>query len=140
VGSFGKGGYESQVDFHKYDIETKKWVEVESKGTLPFPPRPLMGVVDDRNVVYLYGGYDGKNPLRGLIEYDSKESIWKTAKLWLDLDDDSLLSSAAVGSKGMEPTPRYGHGMIIQDKTITVFGGSGSTYLNDVFQFDLEEN
>jgi hypothetical protein len=67
---------------------------------------------------------------------------------WLELGDDdtnestsvrSTVSAAAVGSAGLKPTPRYGHVMVLDDitGTITVFGGSGSTYLNDVIQFDL---
>jgi hypothetical protein len=38
------------------------------------------------------------------------------------------------------PVPRYGHIMVINDVgLITIFGGSGSMYLNDVFQIDTQE-
>ncbi len=41
----------------------------------------------------------------------------------------------------MSPTPRYGQCMVLQDDgMITVFGGSGSTYLNDIIQFDINED
>lgn len=50
------------------------------------------------------------------------------------------MAAAAVGSKGMTPTPRYGHTIVIDENgVITIFGGSGSMYLDDVFQIDVTE-
>jgi len=65
---------------------------------------------------------------------------WKFIKLWLELDDTSVaVSSAVVGSMGMQPTPRYGHAMVMDSNgIISIFGGSGSMYLNDIFQIDTE--
>jgi hypothetical protein len=40
---------------------------------------------------------------------------------------------------GMQPTPRYGHAMVMNEGVITIFGGSGSMYLNDVLQIDTEQ-
>jgi len=40
----------------------------------------------------------------------------------------------------MNPIPRYGHSMVLDsDGILTIFAGSGSMYLNDVFQIDTVE-
>jgi N-acetylneuraminic acid mutarotase len=142
-GFYGDGGFERRVDMFTFDVTTSKWSSVEPQGSLPFTARALNGVVASNGNFYVYGGYDGKKPVRSLIEYRPKENIWITAKVWLDLDENSFATEegekrSGVGTtKGTEPTPRYGHVTVIRDEKITVFGGSGSTYLNDVFQFDL---
>jgi len=142
-GHFGDGGFERCVDMHIYTPSSSTWEDVDTSGSLPFTARALTGVLANNGYFYVYGGYDGKKPLRNLIEFHPKERVWITAKVWMDLDENSFASEeggkrSGIGtSQGMEPTPRYGHVIVLKDEKITIFGGSGSTYLNDVFQFDL---
>ncbi len=52
-----------------------------------------------------------------------------------------ITNSMHLSNLGMSPTPRYGQCMVLQDDgIITVFGGSGSMYLNDIIQFDINED
>lgn len=46
----------------------------------------------------------------------------------------------ASGSQGTNPVPRYGNTIVLdRNGILTIFGGSGSMYLNDVVQIDTQE-
>jgi len=136
-GHTGKGGFDILADMSRLNLSNNTWEEVDASGILPRMGRPIPCIVHNGQV-YTYGGYDGKQPQRTLLLFDPKDKKWNIAKLWLELDESSLSVTAAVtGSAGMEPTPRYGHAMVLDSKgVLTIFGGSGSTYLNDVMQID----
>jgi len=143
-GFSGKGGFNYLVDSYKLKLDGStlyRWYEYETSGNVPHTARALVGAIDKgNNVVYVFGGYDGKTPMGELLMLNIATGKWKWLKLWLELDDSSIaVSSAAIGTKGTVPTPRYGHVMVVDESVgiITMFGGSGSMFLFDVFQIDV---
>jgi len=142
-GFSGDGGFTYHKDTHSFDLVSHNWSEEEVTGSLPPTGRPLVGAMDHRKgVIYVYGGYDGQYAVGTFLEFELKSKKWSVAQLWLELGEGSggtVMSAAVVGSQGMTPTPRYGHVMVlnVEEELISVFGGSGSTYLNDLIQFDV---
>eukprot|EP01125_Pyxidicula_operculata_P000039 TRINITY_DN10058_c0_g1_i1.p1 TRINITY_DN10058_c0_g1~~TRINITY_DN10058_c0_g1_i1.p1 ORF type:complete len:327 (+),score=59.21 TRINITY_DN10058_c0_g1_i1:30-1010(+) len=134
----GDGGFEYYSDVHSIDTEKEfEWVECQlTSETKPLTARPMNPLlVKDR--VYLYGGSDGKRPNGQLYLFDPIGLKWNTIALWLVMSDSDIIN-AAVGTKSFEPIPRYGHVMVTYSNIIYVFGGSGSSYLNDVFMINLD--
>lgn len=140
-GQAGEGGYTLLCDTYVFDPVTLKWEEREDvAGSLPRCGRPLEAVVDANGIVFVYGGYDGKKPVDGCYEFSASTGKWSFVKLWLELEL-TVIASAAVGSKGMTPTPRYGSTAVIDERgLITIFGGSGSMYLDDTLQIDTVDD
>jgi hypothetical protein len=62
---------------------------------------------------------------------------WATIDLWMEMNEDAPQGL----SHGVQPTPRYAHTMVLDEKrgVLLVFGGSGSLYLNDLVEIDLVE-
>jgi len=90
-----------------------------------------------KSFLYIYGGFDGKHPLGNLLELHLDNMNCVAAKLWMEMDDSNI--SSAVGTKGLTPLPRYGNCIVGHKGIITVLMGSASTYLNDVVQFDTND-
>eukprot|EP00128_Syssomonas_multiformis_P008995 Colp12_sorted_trinity150504_noHs@35962 len=139
-GITGDGGYEVLSDLHRIDLDADplRWECVDGTGTLPFTGRPLP-IVSYKGLLFVYGGYDGKN-VQGRLHCTNTlkdPATWIVCDAWLELDDNDL--STAATNAGLNPIPRYGHSAILVGDTMTIFGGSGSTYLNDVIQFTLLE-
>lgn len=45
-------------------------------GSIPRNGRPLTCAQNNKGIVFVYGGYDGENPLRSLLEYHIKGNIF----------------------------------------------------------------
>jgi len=141
-GFTGDGGYTNLLDTHYLDLEKNTWHEIEISGTFPRTFRPLSHVFDQPNgLVYLFGGSDGKNPLGGLLQFEISTGTWRVINMWLEMDNTESALSAISSSKGLLPIPRHGHSTVMDaNGVITIFAGSGSLYLNDLFQIDLNEH
>jgi len=132
----GKAGADKLTDTHKLNFNDVSvlWEESESMGSIPQTHRSISHVYDGQGLIYVFGGYDGKAPVGLFYQLVIETGKWRHIKLALELEAHSI-GSAASGSMGTIPTPRYGHVMGLDNQgVITVFGGSGSMYLNDVFQ------
>jgi len=140
-GGFGEdGGYLYFTDMFSLNLENPvKWdlVEKQEGSTLPCTGRPLSGVVMD-NKFYIFGGYDGKVPQGKLICFNPQYNLWSPIALAFAIAENTLSSVPMASSQWFDPTPRYGHACVINKKLITIFGGSGSLFLGDVFQIDTE--
>lgn len=155
-GYTGEGGYDALRDTFRIDVAAlDRWHAVAVGGALPAVGRPQSYVrfaqptdPSKGDYLFVFGGYDGalRQPVGSLhrLTLHADGSIdeakgWLNCKLWLELGDD--LSAIAKGSKGTFPTPRYGHvwGVDAATYKAPVFGGSGSTYLNDVQTLSLED-
>jgi hypothetical protein len=155
-GYTGEGGYDALRDTLRIDVvKLDQWHTVAVAGALPAVGRPQQCVriaqptdAAKGDYLFVFGGYDGavRQPVGTLhrLTLNADGSLdetngWLDCKLWLELGDD--LSALAKGSKGTFPTPRYGFVIGVDPKTLkaTVFGGSGSTYLNDVMALSLED-
>jgi len=149
-GFSGDGGFDNHMELHCHDIATNKWEECDVSGTFPRVARALSCVVykflyssgGTDCFVYIFGGSDGKNPLGLLLCLSLTELKWKPVKMWLELTGNFSFSSTLSTTQNFLPIPRYGHSMVFneQEGIITVFGGSGSTFLDDMFQIILHNN
>jgi len=144
----GDGGYTYYLDTHSFEIATNTFSEAECSGSFPRTARPLSYVpyyfgsgANKEGVVYSFGGSDGKNPLGSLFQWNLRTHRWKIVKAWMAMDESNTIGSfAAVASGKMDPIPRYGHCTVMDDAgVITIFGGSGSLFLDDIVQFDLAD-
>jgi N-acetylneuraminic acid mutarotase len=138
-GFCGQGGFTYLCDMQRFSSAKGSWEDMDISGVVPKTARPLTCVVDKHGFVYVFGGFDGQHPVRTFHVLIVPELKWKAIRAWMELEDTIAVSSAAVGSVGTEPTPRYGYSITIDkaEGLITVFGGSGSTYFNDIVQFAL---
>jgi len=135
-GYTGDGGFERLADSYCLRAGSIVWEEAEVRGSLPMTGRPVSFALDEkRGFLYMYGGYDGSKPLGSLLEFHLDVMGGVATKLWMEMDETNIASSA-VGSKGMTPLPRYGNVIVVENGVITVCLGSGSTYLDDIFEID----
>jgi len=136
----GEGGYTNRTDMFYLDLENPtKWhlVDVQEGSTLPGTGRPLSGVVMD-DKFYIFGGYDGKKPQGKLICFHHSFNIWHPVDIAFSMADE--VEKVPMSSyQWYDPTPRYGHSTVVDKKIITICAGSGSLFLDDVFQIDVEE-
>jgi len=131
----GDGGTETVVDMFLYKLDSRnpKWREFEVTGSLPFVRRYIPS-----SNGFVFGGFDGHHPTNDLLYFSESEKRWNVIPTWAILSDAEALSLIAKGSKGVSATPRYGHVMAVREKSIIIFAGAGSTYLNDLVQFCRE--
>jgi hypothetical protein len=146
-GFSGDGGFDLHVELHCLDFGTNNWEECDVQGTFPRTARPLSCVVYEPIpstdiggcYVYIYGGFDGKHPLCSLSCLSLGENKWKPVKIWLGMTESFSFTSSLSTDQNFLPIPRYGHSMIFNNAegVITIFGGCGSLFLDDLFQVML---
>jgi len=140
-GGFGEdGGYSYRDDMFYLDLEKMDhWVPVKlhEGSTTPKSARCLSCVtLNDK--CYVFGGYDGKVPQRTFHCFEPELDLWSVVKLALVVPDD-IKSLPMSSSQWYDPTPRYGHSTIIDDKkNIVIYAGSGSMFLGDIMMIDTE--
>jgi len=140
-GGFGDdGGYTYREDMFYLDLEKEdKWVplELHEGSNVPKSARCLSCVLlGDK--CYVYGGYDGKVPQRSLYCFEHHLNLWTVIRLSLAVPEDDQIP---IGKSSMwyEPTPRYGHSTVFDDKNnIIIYAGSGSMFLGDIMLIDTE--
>eukprot|EP00761_Pharyngomonas_kirbyi_P012003 gb/GECH01012030.1/.p1 GENE.gb/GECH01012030.1/~~gb/GECH01012030.1/.p1 ORF type:complete len:328 (+),score=83.35 gb/GECH01012030.1/:1-984(+) len=115
-------------DLWKFDIESKEWVELPSKGSVPSSRGGALLVSLGGNTVYLYAGFLG-HELDDMYCYDLETMEWKTVE------------------QKNQPIPRsVCAGGALDHHRIIVFGGESAPsahghegageYVNDVIIFD----
>jgi len=140
-GGFGDaGGYTYRDDMFYLDLEKMDhWVPVElhEGSTTPKSGRCLSGVtLNDKH--YVFGGYDGKVPQRTLHCFEPELNLWSVITLALSVPDD-MKTLPMSSSQWYDPTPRYGHSTIIDDKkNMVIYSGSGSMFLGDIMMIDTD--
>jgi len=141
----GEGGYDPFIDTYVLDLESKSFQEIDASGSFPRTARPLSASTyyfgegaNREGAVFVFGGSDGKNPLGNLFQWNLKSNKWKIVKAWMTLEEGIGSINAIVSGK-MDPVPRYGHCAVLDNThgILSVFGGSGSLFLDDVVQFSL---
>jgi hypothetical protein len=156
-GYTGEGGYDSLFDSFRIDLARidDGWHPLTIGGALPAVGRPISAVrvaqpkPTDGEYLFVLGGFDNatRQPVGTLhrLTINADGSLdtklgWRACKLWLAMGDD--IASLGKGSKSTFPTPRYGFvwGVDTKNNAAPVFGGSGSTYLNDIQTFDLDDS
>jgi hypothetical protein len=156
-GYTGEGGYDALFDSFRIDLARidHGWHPLQIGGALPAVGRPISAVrvaqpkPTDGEFLFVFGGFDHstRQPVGTLhrLAINADGSLdsalgWRVCKLWLALGDD--VGALGKGSKSTFPTPRYGFvwGVDTKNNAAPVFGGSGSTYLNDIQTLDLDDS
>lgn len=112
-------------DVHIFDTVKQTWSKPVVKGNLP-SPRDSHSCTAVGDNLFIFGGTDGKVPLRDLHIFDTSSSTWITPSL-----------------RGEGPEPREGHSAALVGKRLFIFGGCGKdnsseVYYNDLYILDTE--
>mmetsp|Transcript_26352 Transcript_26352/g.85315 ORF Transcript_26352/g.85315 Transcript_26352/m.85315 type:complete len:249 (-) Transcript_26352:1284-2030(-) len=139
-------------DFHCFDLDNTRWSCVEpSSGASPdtiaeetrclagLTPgmRENNGLIEFRGKLYLFGGYNGQQWLNDLFSFDL------FTKEWHNVDQSGITQGLRVNhillNSGQPPASRFGYVSVVHNNFFVVFGGyDGSTWLNDMHQYDFE--
>jgi len=81
------------------------------------------GAVMHGGKMYLFGGYSGFTWLNDFLSFDFATNIWQFVP---------------SGQTGVVPSMRFGYVSAVSENAMFIFGGyDGSTWLNDMFDFDF---
>ncbi|RLN98277.1 hypothetical protein BBJ28_00003559 [Nothophytophthora sp. Chile5] len=120
------GGYNGSSRFNDlcgYDIVAKRWSQLQTAGVVPSRRFGHSGVVHNAtNRLIIFGGWDGRDTLNDLFEYNFVTNEWRK-----------------VETSGNSPPHRYRHTAVIFGDNMFVFGGVDKTHsrFNDLQRLDL---
>eukprot|EP00262_Sarcandra_glabra_P004363 TRINITY_DN1531_c0_g4_i1.p1 TRINITY_DN1531_c0_g4~~TRINITY_DN1531_c0_g4_i1.p1 ORF type:complete len:604 (-),score=107.45 TRINITY_DN1531_c0_g4_i1:366-2177(-) len=125
-GGYGKDNCQTN-DVHVYDTIKQAWSKPMVKGVPP-SPRDSHTCTTVGNNLFVFGGTDGKKPLKDLHILDTSSNTWVSPSL-----------------RGEGPDAREGHSAALVDKRLFIFGGCGKScddpeevYYNDLYILDTE--
>ncbi|XP_052179760.1 protein GLUTELIN PRECURSOR ACCUMULATION 3-like isoform X2 [Diospyros lotus] len=111
-GGYGKDNSQTN-QVHVFDTATRTWSEPVIKGTPPVPrDSHSCSTVGDN--LFVFGGTDGRNPLKDLHILDTSTNTWMSPNV-----------------RGEGPAAREGHSATLVGKRLFIFGGCGKSS-NDV--------
>ncbi|KAF6169150.1 hypothetical protein GIB67_038647 [Kingdonia uniflora] len=125
-GGYGKDNCQTN-DVHVFDTIRQAWSKPMVKGVPP-SPRDSHSCTTVGNNLFVFGGTDGKDPLKDLHILDTSSNTWISPSL-----------------RGEGPEAREGHSAALIGKRLFIFGGCGKSsnnsdevYYNDLFILDTE--
>ncbi|XP_078430160.1 uncharacterized protein LOC144702137 isoform X2 [Wolffia australiana] len=125
-GGYGEDNCQTN-DVHVFDTAKQTWSKPMMKGTPP-SPRDSHTCTTVGNKLFVFGGTDGKNPLKDLYVLDTSSNTW-------------MLPSVC----GKRPDAREGHSAALVGTRLFIFGGCGKSesnfeevYYDDLFILDTE--
>ncbi len=118
----GGNGREYYNDLISFNTNTKKCKYIETSGKSPHVRANHASKIIGHNL-YIFGGWSGAKRLNDLHMINLKTLIWNQIEI-----------------SGNKPSPRAGTQLIHYTDYLVLFGGSGanSSYLNDLYFFDIE--
>eukprot|EP01018_Ginkgo_biloba_P035302 Gb_19518 [translate_table: standard] len=123
-GGYGKDNCQTN-DVHVFDASKQTWSKPMVKG-IPPSPRDSHSCTTVGTSLFVFGGTDGKNPLRDLHILDTSTNTWIQPNL-----------------SGEGPAAREGHSAALIDHRLFIFGGCGKAqdeseeiYYNDLYILD----
>lgn len=123
-GGYGKDNCQTN-DVHVFDSGKQTWSKPMVKG-IPPSPRDSHSCTTVGTNLFVFGGTDGKNPLRDLHMLDTTTNTWVQPNL-----------------TGEGPAAREGHSAALIDHRLFIFGGCGKAqdeseeiYYNDLYILD----
>lgn len=117
-GGYGKNNCQTN-EVHVFDTVTRTWTEPEMKGAVPIPrDSHSCTTVGDR--LFVFGGTDGRNPLRDLLILDTTSHTWISPSV-----------------RGDGPEAREGHSAALIGKRLFIFGGCGKYENYEMYYDDL---
>ncbi|XP_010260388.1 PREDICTED: rab9 effector protein with kelch motifs-like isoform X3 [Nelumbo nucifera] len=125
-GGYGKDNCQTN-DVHVFDTVRQTWSKPMVKG-IPPSPRDSHSCTTVGNSLFVFGGTDGKTPLKDLHILDTSSNTWMTPSV-----------------VGEGPEAREGHSAALIGKRLFIFGGCGKSwngstevYYNDLYILDTE--
>ncbi|KAJ6293858.1 hypothetical protein OIU76_022011 [Salix suchowensis] len=125
-GGYGKDNCQTN-QVHVFDTVNHTWSQPVLNGTPPVP-RDSHTCTTVGDNLYVFGGTDGKNPLKDLHILDTSSHTWITPNV-----------------RGDGPEAREGHGAALVGKRLFIFGGCGKSsdnyhevYYDDLYIFNTE--
>ncbi|KAK9054443.1 hypothetical protein SSX86_025521 [Deinandra increscens subsp. villosa] len=95
---------------HVYDTTTRTWSEPDMQGELPVP-RDSHSCTTVGDKLFVFGGTDGKAPLKDLHILETSTNTWITPYV-----------------RGEGPEAREGHSAALIGKRVFIFGGCGKSF------------
>lgn len=123
------GGYNGTSRFNDlcgYDMDAKRWDHVDTSGDVPSRRFGHSGVVHAAsNRLIVFGGWDGRDTLNDLYEFNFCTREWKK-----------------IETQGTSPPHRYRHTAVLYGDSMFVFGGVDKSHsrFNDFQRLDLTNN
>lgn len=120
------GGYNGSSRFNdlcEYNLSAKRWTRIDAGGSVPSRRFGHSGVVHAAsNRLIVFGGWDGRDTLNDLYEYNFVTREWRK-----------------MNTRGISPPHRYRHTAVISGDNMFVFGGVDKTHsrFNDLQRLDL---
>jgi len=108
VGGYGKDNSQTN-QVHVFDTATRTWSQPVIKGTPP-APRDSHSCTTVGDNLFVFGGTDGRNPLRDLHILDTSSNTWISPSV-----------------RGEGPDAREGHSAALIGKRLFIFGGCGKS-------------
>ncbi|XP_010260416.1 PREDICTED: rab9 effector protein with kelch motifs-like isoform X7 [Nelumbo nucifera] len=125
-GGYGKDNCQTN-DVHVFDTVRQTWSKPMVKG-IPPSPRDSHSCTTVGNSLFVFGGTDGKTPLKDLHILDTSSNTWMTPSV-----------------VGEGPEAREGHSAALIGKRLFIFGGCGKSwngstevYYNDLYILDTD--
>lgn len=139
-GGYG-GGTGRLDDFYSFSFETNTWEEVEVLSEAKPGCRENNGVViGDSSRVYLFGGYNGNAWLNDLWMFDIETKEWTCIQESRESDEANALIRSN-DTEDVYPSRRFGYVSVVHEGKFIVFGGfDGSSWLNDMYEFNFSTN
>ncbi|XP_010258009.1 PREDICTED: host cell factor 1-like isoform X2 [Nelumbo nucifera] len=128
-GGYGKDNCQTN-DVYVFDTVRQTWSKPMVKG-IPPSPRDSHSCTTVGNNLFVFGGTDGRVPLKDLHILDTSSNTWITPRV-----------------AGEGPEAREGHSAALIGKRLFIFGGCGKSwnesnesievYYNDLYMLDTE--
>ncbi|KAG6511000.1 hypothetical protein ZIOFF_029049 [Zingiber officinale] len=125
-GGYGRDRCQTN-DVHVFDTVKQSWSKPTLKG-IPPSPRDSHSCTTVGDKLFVFGGTDGKNPLKDTHILDTSSNTWILPNLY-----------------GEGPEAREGHSAVFVGKRLFIFGGCGKSetneekYYNDTYILDIEK-
>ncbi|KAL5723225.1 hypothetical protein ACHQM5_006648 [Ranunculus cassubicifolius] len=125
-GGYGQDNCQTN-DVYVYDTAKQTWSRPMTKGNPPCP-RDSHTCTTVGNNLFVFGGTDGREPLKDLHILDTSTNTWISPTI-----------------RGEGPEAREGHSAALVGKRLFIFGGCGKSrdtanevYYNDIYILDTE--
>ncbi|XP_042377053.1 RING finger protein B-like isoform X3 [Zingiber officinale] len=124
-GGYGRDRCQTN-DVHVFDTVKQSWSKPTLKG-IPPSPRDSHSCTTVGDKLFVFGGTDGKNPLKDTHILDTSSNTWILPNLY-----------------GEGPEAREGHSAVFVGKRLFIFGGCGKSetneekYYNDTYILDID--
>jgi len=125
-GGHGGGSYSDSL--WVYDLSDDQWDQISFQYGPSARAYHAVAFDDGSKSFFVFGGFDG-DYFGDLWRFRGQNDTWEMLS-WERLSDQS---------QGLAPSPRYGHSMVFDSKSNSLYllGGYNGGFLEDMWKFDL---